>query len=157
MERKCRRSRAYVFGLQAFRLPLLLGNGMMRGRCSLMRGAPHPMSLCIDSRYITGIYAFGQWFKVVPDTFGIDAYELTDWCGHADDVESRWRTDFTDYCMGALYQGKEPEPWLHEYSGQEGRSTNPQGCHGVCFTDADTGERVSFSLLEVKAFREKRP
>jgi hypothetical protein len=27
--------------LQAFRLPLLLSNGMMRGRCSLMRGVHH--------------------------------------------------------------------------------------------------------------------
>jgi hypothetical protein len=143
--------------MQAERLPLPFRNGMMRRRCSPLRGALFSMSLCIDSRYITGLFAFGQWFKVLPDSFGIDAYELTDWCCHADDVESRWQTDFTNYCMGALYQGKEPEPWMHEYSGQEGRSTNPQGCHGVSFIDADTGECVSFSLLEVKAFREKRP
>lgn len=115
------------------------------------------MSLCIDSRYITGIYALGQWFKVVPDTFGIDAYQLTDWDDTADGVGSRHDTGFTDYEMGALYLAVEPAYESGQYENLRGTWETPHGCAGVSFIDADTSERVSFSLMEVKGFREKRP
>lgn len=115
------------------------------------------MSLCIDSRYITGIYALGQWFKVMPDSFGIDAYQLTDWDDTADGVGNRRDTTYRDYEMGALYRAVEPEYRCGDYQNLRGVWETPSGSAGVCFTDAETGERVSFSLMEVKGFREKRP
>lgn len=122
-----------------------------------MRGAFERMSLQIDSRYITGIYALSQWFKVVPDTFGIDAYELTAWDGRAEQVENVPMIGYTDYIMGELYRSVQPEYESGRWPHTGGGWANPSGSAGVCFTDAETGERVSFSLMEVKAFREKRP
>ena len=115
------------------------------------------MSLAIDSRYITGIYALGQWFKVKKGTVGVDAYEFTDW--EEEDVPTngyRYDIAHTDYSLGYLYP---------EASGTRGRYRDdspayyapPSGSTGITFTDAETGERVSFSMMEVRAFREERP
>ena len=113
------------------------------------------MSLCIDSRYITGIYALGQWFKVQKGTVDVDAFEFTNWEEDDPHDGSRFRTQHTNYILGGLYP---------ETTGKCGRYTDdspayyspPAGHAGITFTDADTGERISFSMMEVRAFREVR-
>jgi hypothetical protein len=116
------------------------------------------MSLFIDSRYITGIYALGQWFKVMPNTIDVDAYEFCNWMDTEPD-EHDWREGATVYMMGAAYDKQEREaPVCGEFGPNSRKSWhNPTGSCGVTFTDAETGERVSFSLLEVKGFKEMRP
>jgi hypothetical protein len=115
------------------------------------------MSLLIDSRFITGIYALDQWFKVVPDSVEVDAYEFINWDDRFGDRPAKWDDRGTTYQMGSSYPEREG-PNCGTY-GENSRLSwaNPAGSSGITFTDADTGERVSFSLLEVKAFREKRP
>jgi len=115
------------------------------------------MSLNIDSRYITGIYALGQWFNVKPNSVDVDAYEFINW---EDDLEPGQRRDWdiqgTCYQMGSIYPDREgPSCGMF---GERSRLSwaNPCGHHGITFLDADTGERVSFSLAEVRAFRERQ-
>lgn len=113
------------------------------------------MSLCIDDRYITGLFAFGRWFNVKQGSVGIDAYQFRYWEENPEPNENFFDGHFTDYEMGAHY--------VAEYAGgaygEDSRRgwKNPSSHTGICFTDTDTNERVSFSLLEVKAFREMRP
>jgi hypothetical protein len=113
------------------------------------------MSLEIDSRYITGIYALRQWFKVKKDSVEVDAFEFTNWeeeSPHNGDINS---VTHTDYILGSLYPSP-AEPHCGDY-GVCGAWVKPDGCHGISFIDAVTNERVSFSLMEVRAFREERP
>lgn len=122
------------------------------------------MSLRIDSRYITGIYALGQWFKVKKDTVDVDAFEFTNWEELSPHDGDTWNTQHHDYMMGSVYKssfdGQQVEP---EYKGgkyaehSRGYWSTVTGSHGITFIDADTGERVSFSLMEVRAFREVLP
>lgn len=115
------------------------------------------MSLCIDSRYITGIYALGQWFKVEKGSVDVDAYEFTNWEGDpSGQASDRWDVDHTDYQLGDLYPDN-PNGTRGRYrEDSRGYYSSPSGCHGISFIDADTAERVSFSLMEVRAFREQR-
>jgi hypothetical protein len=115
------------------------------------------MSLRIDSRYITGIYALGQWFKVKKDSIDVDAFEFTNWEEFSPHSGNIWEVQHTDYIMGQLYPKREgPQCGRHgEHS--SGYWANPNGCHGISFIDATTKERVSFSLMEVRAFKEARP
>ena len=116
------------------------------------------MSLNIDSRYITGIYALGQWFKVKANTIDVDAYEFCNWLD-TDPDDHAWDEEATVYQMGAAYQASDPSVPSCGSFGDNSRKTwqNPSGYSGITFIDEETGERVSFSLLEVKAFRERRP
>ena len=113
------------------------------------------MSLCIDDRFITGLFAFGQWFNVKKGSVGIDAYEFRYWEENPEPGEGAGDCHCTDYSMGAQYVAEYAGGAYGEHS--KGRWSNPSGHTGICFTDTDTNERVSFSLLEVKAFREMRP
>lgn len=112
------------------------------------------MSLVIDDRLITGLFAFGRWFNVKQGSVGIDSYQFRYWVENPD-PDDEWNGVFTDYEMGAHYVAESAGEAYGEDYGQ--RWKNPTGQTGICFTDTDTNERVSFSLLEVKAFREKRP
>lgn len=121
------------------------------------------MSLSIDSRYITGIYALGQWFKVKKDTVDVDAFELINWEEDSAHDANFWNTPHHDYSMGSIYkrlsadgQWVEPEHDGAKYPDCKGCWSNVTGYQGIAFIDADTGERVSFSLMEVRAFRENR-
>ncbi|MCP9823903.1 hypothetical protein [Synechococcus sp. EJ6-Ellesmere] len=114
------------------------------------------MSLDIDSRYITGLYALGQWFNVVADSVAVDAYEFIDWDERFGDRRREWDDRGTCYQMGSRYPVSDgPSCGNFENSGLSW--ANPTGSTGITFEDADTGERVSLCLLEVKAFRERRP
>jgi hypothetical protein len=115
------------------------------------------MSLAIDSRYITGIYALGQWFRAEKGSVGIDAFEFTNWEEHEPRAGNIYEHRHTDYMMGDIYPEREGCSGRYSTDGTSyGYYASPQGCHGIAFTDADTGERVSFSLMEVRAFREMR-
>jgi len=128
------------------------------------------MSLSIDTRRISGIYALGQWFKVVPDSFWIDAFELrhiNEHCPFGNEDDNRSQTDkerdgynrqrqpHTNwYALGRLYEHTEPE-YHSDTIGDANRITiqSPQGHDGVGFIDADTCESVYLSLIECRAFR----
>ncbi len=117
------------------------------------------MSLLIDSRYITGIYALGQWFNVEPDSVDIDAFEFTNWEERSPHDGNKTMVRFTCYQMGHLYQNDEVHEPSFPSCGTYGPHSSgswaiPRGHHGIRFIDADTSEYVSFSLMEVKAFRE---
>jgi len=113
------------------------------------------MSLSIDSRYITGIYALGQWFNVEKGTVDADAFEFTNWEEDDPHDGSHFSTQHTNYILGHLYPEIPGESG--RYSGDSpGYYSPPVGHVGITFTDADTGERVSFSMMEVRAFREVR-
>ena len=118
------------------------------------------MSLSITDRYITGIYAFNQWFKVKKNTVDVDAYEFISWDDYFEEGElpDSWNDPHSVYQMGAVYDADRPGLYRScPYGGDSrGRFVNPGGCAGIGFTDADTNERISFALLEVKAFREDR-
>ena len=115
------------------------------------------MSLEIDSRYITGIYALGQWFKVKKDSIDVDAFQFTNWEECSPHSGNGWEVEHCDYEMGALYP-QQDRPGIGTYGEHsKGRWEKPFGAHGITFIDEDTKERVSFSLMEVRAFREVRP
>lgn len=128
------------------------------------------MSLSIDTRRISGVYALGQWFKLVPNSFCIDSYELlyiNEACPFGNESDNRPlkekerdgfrhpRQPHTDYyAMGTIYEKSQPDSSIHML-GDTNRIAmhSPQGCDGVAFIDADTGESVYLSLLECRAFR----
>lgn len=114
------------------------------------------MSLCIDSRYITGIYALGQWFNVKPDTIDVDSYQFTNWKDQSPHDGNRFQVEHTDFEMGDVYPQNDPSPVVKYRADSAGYSSGVGPYHGIAFIDADTGERVSFCLLEVRAFRERR-
>ena len=114
------------------------------------------MSLSIDSRFITGIYALGQWFDVKPDSVDVDAYEFVNWDDRFGPEESTFDQSGTSYQMGDLY------PELRNGCGDYGPhsrlrfASGASGHCGITFIDAKTGVRISFSLAEVRAFKERR-
>lgn len=128
------------------------------------------MSLQIDDRRICAVYALGQWFKVLPGSFCIDAFELryiNEICPFGNEHDNRSQADkqrdgyrfqrqpHTDwYAMGKLYERSQPDRYV-DMLGDTNRVTmqSPQGHDGVTFIDAETGESVYFSLVECRAFR----
>lgn len=113
------------------------------------------MALPLNTHQITGVFAFGQWFTVEEGSFYIDAFSLRQWDADPDDKVDQWSTSFTDYEMGELYRSVAPEYSSNQYGpNSRGRFQTPSQHDGCCFKDSKTGERVSFSLLEVRAFRE---
>jgi hypothetical protein len=116
------------------------------------------MSLEIDSRYITGIYALGQWFSVKKGSVDVDAYEFTNWEEDPSGIDPpRFNCHFTDYLMGDVLRKAPRKPKCGSYRADApGRWASPAGCDGISFTCALTGERVSFALVLVRAFKEER-
>ena len=127
---------------------------------------PHPthhafrhgplMSLHIDSRFITGIYALGQWFNVKPNSVDVDAYEFVNWDERFEPDQSIFNQPGTSYQMGDLYP--ESRNGCGDY-GPHSRlrfASCASGYHGITFIDAKTGDCISFSLAEVRAFKERR-
>ena len=115
------------------------------------------MSLSIDDRYITGLFAFDQWVKVKKGSVLIDAYEFVYWDENpeAGKEPNPYKIRHTYYEMGAVYNADRPGLYKSErFKATLGGSESPSGNTGIAFTDADTNERISFALLEVKAFRE---
>ena len=130
------------------------------------------MSLAIDTRRISGVFALNQWFEVSPNTFCLDAFELWDIeedCpfGNEQDNRSQRDRDLDDrdgyhprqphtayYEMGRLYEGAEPE-FQARMLGDTNRvrMLTPSGSTGVRFIDSTTDEEVFFSLMECKGFR----
>jgi hypothetical protein len=131
------------------------------------------MSLSIDTRRISAVYALGQWHRVKVNTFGIDAYELMDIeesCPFGNESDNRFLRDkvrdrdeginYTRqphtayYTMGSFYEGAEPENRSSVFENNPRvRMVTPSGSAGVCFQDPDTNEEVYFSLLEIKGFK----
>ncbi len=113
------------------------------------------MSLSIDSRYITGIYALGQWFQVKKGTVDVDAFEFTNWEEEDPHDGNIWNVLHTNYQLGYLYPAVDGVRGRYREDSQ-GYYAPPTGHTGICFVDATTNERISFSLMEVRAFREVR-
>jgi hypothetical protein len=97
------------------------------------------MSLSINPDKITGIYAHGQWFDVKPGTVWIDSYELYD------------RESETSYMMGN-YLNAEYASFI--IPGSNFTSICPCGATGIQFIEQKTSTRISFALMEVRAFKE---
>lgn len=112
------------------------------------------MAIPLNNHDITGVFALGQWFKVQRGTFYIDAYNLRVWHTDEEDKVSIYADLHDDYELGALYEGNQPEFRSGHYSASRGTYQTPQGNCACCFFDEETGERISFSLMEVRAFRE---
>jgi hypothetical protein len=112
------------------------------------------MSIALDTRHITEIYALGQWFKVKKGTLCVDAYELRDYVGCIGNPEEL-KASFTDYLMGSVYNKNNQEQSCKSYGpNSAGVCSTVSTFDGVVFIEEDTEKRVAFSLLEVKAFKE---
>jgi hypothetical protein len=97
------------------------------------------MSLSINPEHITGIYAHDQWFEVKPGTVSIDSYELYD------------REFETSYMMGNYLNA---EYASFSIPGSNFTSICPCGATGIQFIEQKTSARISFALVEVRAFKE---
>ena len=113
------------------------------------------MSIALDTRYVTDIYALGQWFEVTPGTLTIDAYEMRDYVPCVGDPEE-YGAQFTDYMLGTMYKDDNPSaPLCGSYgSASNGGFSRVTGGCGLAFIELSTGKRVAFSLMEAKAFKE---
>lgn len=117
------------------------------------------MSLAIDSRRISGVYALDQWFKVKINSFSLDDYELMDYYERQQfgeeytsyDGEFRRNTRYDWYCLGKAYP--QIEQTVSPGDGYS-REAHMSGFAGAQWTDAETGETVSMSLMEIKAWRQ---
>jgi hypothetical protein len=97
------------------------------------------MSLSINPDSITAIYAHGQWFDVKPGTVCIDAYELHD-------------RELQDCYMMGNYLNAEYASF--SIPGSNFTAICPCGATGIQFVEQKTNARVSFALVEVRAFKE---
>lgn len=60
------------------------------------------MSLSIDDRYITGLFAFDRWFKVKKGSVCVDAYDFCYWDENPEPGEGFYDCEHTYFQMGAL-------------------------------------------------------
>ncbi len=107
------------------------------------------MSLSIDARKITAVYALGEWHKVKEGTFEIDAYELM----NAFDDKDRF---VTFYELGSVYDERprfEMSPPIPGSLGEHWRFRNVQGFHGCRWIDPVNCGHVSVSLMEIKGWK----
>lgn len=114
------------------------------------------MSLSIDSRCITEIYALGQWFEIVPDSLDVDSFELVNWRSNAEVVKRVGEDEigYELFSLGNLYP--EGGGAVTRFPNTKIYYTVPCGHHGITFIEKKSKQKVSFSLLEVKAFKEDR-
>jgi hypothetical protein len=122
------------------------------------------MSLSIDTRRISAVYALGQWFNVKFNTFFIDAYELRDIeesCPFGNEhsnpldltCDSR-EPHTTYYQMGGIHKKSEPESQSFVFQNSpRSKIVSLSSDQGVGFIDAKTKETVYFALMEIRAFR----
>ena len=114
------------------------------------------MALPLNTHQISGIFALNQWFKVKQGSFYIDSYNLRDYMDEPGTHEDEFSRHAIDYQMGAQYEKTEPDYRSGDYGQHSSKAwCTPQGSHGCCFIDLETSERVSLSLLEIRAFRER--
>ena len=108
------------------------------------------MSLSINEENIIGLYALNQWFKVIKGSFEIDAFAVY--------LERETRRKLI-FSMGVFYPEIDSQSCTsvsafpgnfdeHSVMREITRDT------GIAFIEAGSGDRISFSLYEVKAFRE---
>jgi hypothetical protein len=114
------------------------------------------MSLSIDSRLVSGVYAFGQWFECVVGSAVVDAYEFLYYEESFVVGENDFDVPATVYIMADAYPDLPNDKGCGSY-GPHSRKTysSPYAAVGLQFKDKATGDLVSFPLLEVKAFRSR--
>ena len=110
------------------------------------------MSLSIDSYKVCALYAFDRWFQCVVGSVYTDAYEFRD------DLEPGGRFDAmgTVFRMGDAYPPLPKEEFGSLGPNSQRKYASPSPHTGISFTDPDSGDRISFPLFEVKAFKEKQ-
>lgn len=111
------------------------------------------MSLAIQIKNVSAVYALGGWHHLVPGSLEIDAFELEEIL----DPEEGSRIY---YQLGCMYQENRKVDLPINLPGSIGENwsfVSPQGHHGCRWIDVKTGELVSTSLAEIKAWREKLP
>ena len=107
------------------------------------------MSLLIIEENIIGLYALNQWFKVIKGSVDIGPYEV---CAIRETRRSLIfsmgvfcpEIDSQSCTSGSAYMGNDGDYVVRETT----RDT------GIAFMEAGSGDRISFSLSEVKAFIE---
>jgi hypothetical protein len=111
------------------------------------------MSLSIRTDRIVAVYALGQWHSVKKRSFVIDAYELID-----DPFTWEFKDKLNFYLLGNSY----PEnrlmniPQITGALGEHWNFQSPQGSDGCQWIDEATGDIVSMSILEIKAWRQSK-
>ena len=100
----------------------------------------------IQSEAITGLYAFNQWFEVKQGSLEVEVYELM--------VDVNDKRSIC-YLMGASYPEKDPNIISSPILPKRIHECNATGSIAITFIDAKSGNRISFSLVEVKAFIEE--
>jgi hypothetical protein len=110
----------------------------------------------IDTRRVCGLYAFGQWFDVEPNTLSIDCYKLaypipgqpSGSLQHLDcDIyDLQYLNEEIECCDCDAFDapGNATKTWTE---------SSPSRKDAIQFIDAQTGNYVSFALIEIKAFR----
>jgi hypothetical protein len=107
------------------------------------------MALSLRTDKIVAVYALSQWHVVKKGSFVIDTYELID-----DPYSHEYKDRLNFYLLGKAY----PEiplvkvPQMPGTLGEHWHFQSPQGADGCQWVDAATGNTVSMSLLEIKAW-----
>lgn len=107
------------------------------------------MSLSINTDHVTAVYALGEWHPVQRGTFYTDAYELQEGDAQPGDM-----TTFIQ--MGMTYpevERTDSPAGIPGSIGERWSFRSPSGMTGASWKDPKTGEQVSMSILEIKAFR----
>jgi hypothetical protein len=114
------------------------------------------MSLSIDSRLVSGIYAFDRWFDCVVGSVCVDAYEFVVHHETFPVGDSDYSREATVYQMADAYSDLPNDNGCGSYGPNSRKSyASPKACNGIQFQEMGTGALVSFPLLEVKAFRSR--
>jgi hypothetical protein len=113
------------------------------------------MAIPLNTHQISSIYACNQWFHVKQGSLFIDAYNLRFYLDEAGSSANEYERPATDFELGALYEDVQPEYRSGDYGSASHKTwCVPSGSAALCFIDANTGERISFSICEVTAFKE---
>ena len=116
------------------------------------------MSLCIDDRIVTGVYALNQWFDVLPGSISIDAYEFSYYQEHVPFGQEDFYSKLQDvYPLGDMYKDLTKGKMG---TGAYGRCDNgcitfcpPSPYDGFSFKSKLTNETIAFPITEIKAFK----
>ena len=118
------------------------------------------MSLFIDDRTVTGVFALGQWFEIVPNSICIDAYEFGYYNANVPFGEEReYEKALNCIVMGEMYKKQEGPVILSKLNASPDIDITfqtPSPSMGFAFQCAETLDTIAFPIIEIKAFRYKQ-
>ena len=117
------------------------------------------MSLNINTNYVSGVYALGEWHEVVPGSFEIDSYQLWNNLDKLPGEEEVYEEDHVNtYDLGKVFDEIEPSPALQKlnelnvHNGLKIFSRVPGGMDG-CRWQTPDGNYMCVSLLQIEGWR----